>query len=201
MDTPETKTKRASTTLFIFTLILAVGFSRYLPLCSPVLFNFSPVIAIFLFCGAYLRGSVSWIAPVLAIFVSDLLLNPSYGKNLLEPYMVVTLLSYALFWLLGKKLGKTCSFKNWLGGAILSALLFHVLTCSFAWIINPAYSKTISGLVQATILGELGYAPSYLFLRNCLLSTVFFSLSFRWVHIWLTSLSTEKRCSEAVSVH
>ena len=68
-----------------------------------------------------------------------------------------------------------------LGGAVGSALLFHGLTCGFAWIANPAYMKTFSGFWQAQFLGEPGYAPAYLFLRNSIASTVLFSVLFSWV--------------------
>lgn len=35
--------------LWLVILIIAVGWSRYLPLSHPELFNFTPVIALFLF--------------------------------------------------------------------------------------------------------------------------------------------------------
>ena len=66
-------------------------------------------------------------------------------------------------------------------------VLFHVITCSLAWAVNPAYVKSLSGLIQAIFIGEPGYAPSYLFLRNSIFGTLFFSLSFRWAHGWLSN--------------
>lgn len=184
--------KKTETSFYLLFVILVVGFSRYLPIDHPTLFNFSPVLAIFLFCGAYLKGSFSWIAPVLAIFVSDLFLNPSYGQNLLESYMLTTIFCYVLVWFLGHKIGHRSKPIIWLGGAILSAFLFHVITCGFSWISNPAYAKTISGLVQSIVIGEPGFAPSYLFLRNSVLSTIFFALCFRWAHLWLVNFSSSR---------
>jgi hypothetical protein len=95
--------------------------------------------------------------------------------------MLATLASYIAIWVLGRKLGNNKSACTWTAGAVGSAILFHVITCAFAWIINPAYMKNFSGLIQATVLGEPGYAPAYLFLRNSILSTVFFALCFRWI--------------------
>ncbi|HAF58523.1 MAG TPA: hypothetical protein DCL00_02945 [Opitutae bacterium] len=181
--------KKIKPGFYLVFIILLVGFSRYLPIDHPSLFNFSPVLAIFLFCGAYIKGSFSWLAPVIAIFLSDLFLNPSYGKNFLEPYMLTTISCYVLVWILGYKIGNRSKLTNWLGGAILSAVLFHLITCTFSWILNPAYAKTTSGLLQSIIIGEPGFAPSYLFLRNSILSTIFFSVCFRWFHLWLTQFS------------
>ena len=195
--------KYIKTTMLSASIILLIGFSRYLPLDFPFLYNFSPAIAVFWFCGGYFKGHFSWIAPVLAILVSDLLLNPSYGNHLWEPFMIATLLSYSLIWFFGKKLGRGTNFKPWILGAIASAILFHVVTCSFAWLTNPAYPKSLAGLIQAIIIGEPGYAPSYLFLRNSILSTIFFSLALRWTYIWTLNLSSreESLASSSPSAH
>ncbi len=179
-------------TIFLISIIFLVGFSRHLAIDYPTLLNFSPVIAIFWFCGSYLRGSISWIAPIVSIFISDLLLNPFYGRNLLEPFMLTTIISYVLIWWLGKRIGDSRSLAFWTSGALFSALLFHIITCSFSWIANPAYPKTIAGFFQAIIIGEPGFAPSYLFLRNSLLGTLFFSLCLRFMQWFIHSPSSKK---------
>jgi len=181
MSTLGQSTDRLSPKLWIVGLIIIVGFSRHLPLDYPGLFNFSPTLAIFMFCGAYMKGFFSWVAPIVAIFLSDLFLSTSYGINFLEPFMLATTSSYIAIWILGRKLGNNKNSCTWVAGAVGSAILFHVITCAFAWMINPAYIKNLSGLIQATVLGEPGYAPAYLFLRNSILSTVFFALCFRWI--------------------
>ncbi|MDA7822245.1 hypothetical protein N9A58_01520 [Opitutales bacterium] len=192
-------TKPMTSALLMVGLIALIGFSRYIPLDHPALFNFSPTLAIFLFCGAYLRGMWAWIAPACAIFLSDLMLNPSYGLNILEPFMLATLGSYLAVWMIGKKLGKKRSGYCWTFSAIGSGLLFHIITCSFAWIMNPAYNKTLIGLIQALTIGEPGFAPAYLFLRNSILGTVFFALCLRWAHLWLHNLSNKDKLVSSVS--
>lgn len=162
-------------------LIIAVGWSRYLPLSYPELFNFSPVLALFFISGIFVKGHWSWIGPVCAVLLSDLVLNPFYGANFLETFTLISLLAYLGIFTLGKFVRKSPKMLPLLGGAIGSAILFHGLTCGFAWIANPAYMKTISGFWQAQFLGEPGYAPAYLFLRNSIASTVLFSVLFAWV--------------------
>ena len=116
------------------------------------------------------------------VLLSDMLINPTYGASLLEPFMIVSLLSYVIIFFMGKKAGsKTGIIRFSCGYGILSALLFHSLTCSFAWWTNPFYAKNLTGLIQALTLGEPGYAPAYLFLRNSILSSIFFSVLFHWV--------------------
>ena len=130
---------------WILILILAVGWSSYLPLSHPELLNFTPVLALFLISGKFLKWYLAWLGPVLAVIVSDLFLNPNYGLNLLEPFMIVTLLGYFCIFLVGRSIQKSTRLLPLFVGAIGSSILFHVVTCGFAWFMNPAYIKTIAG--------------------------------------------------------
>ena len=162
-------------------LVLVIGISRHLPLSHPEWSNFSPVLALFLLSGSQLRGFWSWATPLCAILVTDLIINPSYGVSLLEPFMLVTALCYFLIFLLGKKLTGSRSLSRLVGGGILGALLFHFLTCGFAWWANPAYAKNLNGLIQALTIGQQGFPPAYLFLRNTMASTVLFTAVLGWI--------------------
>ena len=162
-------------------LLLVIGISRHIPLSYPELSNFSPILALVLLSGSHLKGYWSWVTPLCAVLITDLIINPSYGLSLVEPFMLVTLLSYFLIFLLGKKLNSTRSLGKLIGGGIAGALLFHFLTCGFAWFGNPAYAKSASGFLQALTIGEPGFAPAYLFLRNTLVSTVLFTTAIGWI--------------------
>ena len=94
--------------------------------------------------------------------------------------MMITCLSYLLIFGFGKWMGPTRKLSYLAGGAIGSALLFHIITCSFSWIANPAYIKSVGGLLQAWTFGEPGFTPAYMFLKNSVLSTLFFSFALRW---------------------
>jgi len=166
--------------LFFVGLILIIGISRHLPLSHPEWFNFSPVLSLFLISGAMLKGVWSWIAPILAVFVTDLVLNPSYGVSFLEPFMLATSFSYLLVFLLGKFLVKAKTLGILIGGGIVGALTFHIVTCSFAWWGNPAYAKSLIGLFQAITVGQPGFPPAYLFLKNTLISSIIFTTAIGW---------------------
>ena len=167
--------------LFFVGLILIIGISRHLPLSHPEWFNFSPILSLFLISGAMLKGVWSWIAPILAVFVTDLVLNPSYGVSLLEPFMVATSFSYLLVFLLGKFLVKTKNLGVLIVGGIVGALTFHIVTCAFAWWGNPAYAKSFVGLFQAITVGQPGFPPAYLFLKNTLISSIIFTTAIGWI--------------------
>ena len=169
--------------LWFVILIVAVGWSRYLPLSHPELYNFTPVLALFFISGAYLRGHLSWIGPVVAVIASDLVLNPSYGVGLFEPFTLISIFAYLGIFFLGKSIRSSKKIFPIFAGALGSALLFHAITCGFAWLVNPAYAKTISGFWRAQFFGEPGYAPAYLFLRNSIVSTILFSGIFSWIFI------------------
>ena len=162
-------------TLIATVLILAVGWSRHLPLENPALHNFSPVLALF-FCGAvYLRGTTSWLVPALAVIGSDLVLNPTYGENLLEPFMLATYGGFALAVFVGRFVSKRRAWPTLLGGVLGCSISFYLLTNFFAWLVNPAYTKTLAGLWQALTIGMPGFPPTYLFLRNSLLGDLLFA--------------------------
>tara|TARA_B100000927_G_C16365035_1_gene429097 strand:+ start:91 stop:708 length:618 start_codon:yes stop_codon:yes gene_type:complete len=189
-----TSTNLSGKSFLCFGLILiAIGISRYIPIDHPSLFNFSPTLAIFLVAGAYLKGKYAFIFPIFAIIFTDLILNSNYGVNLLEPFMIITIGSYFLIFFFGKNLGNQCSISKILGAGIASAITFHIITCSFSWLANPAYIKSFYGWIQCLFIGEAGYAPSYLFLRNSVLSTALFSVLFAYAAKYISSKQQMKQ--------
>ena len=177
---PQVKSAHHAQLRFVL-LVLVIGLSRHLPLAHPEWSNFSPVLALFLLSGSHIRGFWSWAAPLCSILVTDLIINLSYGVSLLEPFMLVTALCYFLIFLLGKKLSGSKSLARLVGGGIVGALLFHLLTCGFAWCVNPAYAKSLNGFIQALTLGQPGFPPAYVFLRNSMISTVLFTAALGWI--------------------
>ena len=188
MKNTSTSTNLSGKSFLCFGLILiAIGISRYIPIDHPSLFNFSPTLAIFLIAGAFLRSKYAFIVPIFGVILTDLMLNPSYGENLLEPFMLVTIGSYFLIFFFGKKLGNQYSISKIMGAGIASAITFHIITCSFSWIANPAYMKSFYGWIQCLFIGEAGYAPSYLFLRNSVLCTSLFSVLLAFAAKYISS--------------
>jgi hypothetical protein len=139
--------------------------------------NFSPVYALAFCAGVYLPGRLAWWLPVGILLVTDVLLNIHYSVPILSGYMALNYVAYATLIGLGRRFSARSSWLHLLGGGLLGALLFYLITNSAAWF-NPApgpfpqtpYPKTLLGWVQALTLGTSPWPPTWTFFRNTLLS-------------------------------
>ena len=121
--------------------------------------NFAPLAALAL-CGAiYFPRPWSWVAPLVALLVSDIFLNLYYGLGPWTEETGLAAISYLLIWALGSRLAKHPSWKVWLGGSIGATLLFYMVTNTGAWWTIPIYEKSWTGWVQALTVGIPGYPP------------------------------------------
>jgi hypothetical protein len=69
--------------------------------------------------------------------------------------------------------------------AVCSSILFYVVTNTIDWYFDapipfsiPLYPKTFAGWLQALTVGHPGFPPTYLFLRNTVLSDLLFTSLF-----------------------
>lgn len=61
-------------------------------------------------------------------------------------------------------------------GSIGAALVFHLITNGVAWLADPRYAKSLTGLWQSTWAGAPGdILPSWVFLRNLAAANVLFT--------------------------
>lgn len=164
-------------TLILIAILIASLFRLFTSLNPSLsLFNFSPLMAL-AFCAGSL-GLSSRIHQGFALgilIVTDLTLNAIHGSSGWHTFMFLTLLCYGLVLFLGKKL-ENRSFGFQIGGLITSSLLFYFATNTLTWFGSPHYSQSLSGWIQAWTLGIEGFPPTYLFLRNSLLSDITFFL-------------------------
>lgn len=125
----------------------------------PHLPNFTPIAATALFGGTYLNKKYAFIVPLLAMFISDIFL----GFHATMPYVYG---SFILTGAIGVWLKNHKNAKNVFGAAMLSSVLFFLITNFGVWV-QGAYPRDISGLLQSyvmgipffrnTILGDLSY--------------------------------------------
>jgi hypothetical protein len=166
----------------IFVLVFAL--SR-IPGLMPL--NFSVAYALAFCSGVFLRGSHGWWLPLVTIFVTDLGLNLYYQHHLSgvdvwsTPHLLGLLFNYVAYAVL-IFLGRRFKPQSWLatlvGGGLLGAILFYLITNTAAWLCNPEYSKTIAGWIIALTKGTNGYPHTWEFFRNTLLSGGLFTLLF-----------------------
>ncbi|HZC36447.1 MAG TPA: DUF6580 family putative transport protein [Chthoniobacterales bacterium] len=168
--------------------------------------NFSPVAAIFLCAGAFLYRHAAYLWPLAALFVSDLILNAHYHVPLLDTRMFSGYFCFVLLLLLGRWLGQRPQARViWmLGGSIGASLLFYLVTNTVDWFFDSAvpfpveaYPKSFAGWLQALTVGHADFPPTYLFLRNTMLSDFLFTTTFLLTQSFFQSPAREATPSAA----
>lgn len=155
--------------LLLAALIFIAALSRVIP--HPP--NFSPIEAVALFGGAYFaKRHWALLVPLAAMFASDLVLGVLNGgiywnyfasAGYLLVYACIALSTVLGFGLRGKVgSGRVLAY------SLAGSLLFFVVTNFGAWLSDPLYPKTATGLAAAyvagvpffqwTVLGTLSYA-------------------------------------------
>jgi uncharacterized membrane protein len=122
--------------------------------------NFAPIAAIALFGGAVLSGVPAVAAPLGALFISDIVLG-------FYPGWAWVYGSFILVALIGMTLRHNRSPLRIAGAALLSSVVFFVLTNLGEWF-GPLYPHTLAGLradfvaaipfFRATALSDLAYS-------------------------------------------
>jgi hypothetical protein len=157
--------------------------------------NFSAAYALVFCAGAFLPARLAWWLPLATLAVTDLLLNLHYRFNLGWDvfagdklfYLAGNYLAYGAILLLGRRFQKVARTQSlpsagffgrlaaWcalLGGGLLSAVIFYLVTNTLAWLFNPfgnpEYTKTIQGWIQALTGGTAGWPATWEFFRNSL---------------------------------
>ena len=145
--------------LTLLAAILAAAALRLVP--HPP--NFTPIGAMALFSGAYLgrRGAVALVAPLGALFLSDLVLGFYRG-------MPTVYFSVALIVIIGWMALKRVSPIRVGGAAIASSVLFFVLTNFGTWLSSGFYPRTLAGL-------EACYIAAIPFFQNTLAGDLFYT--------------------------
>ncbi len=153
--------------------------------------NFSVVYA-FAFCaGVYFQGARAWWLPLGLMLATDLGLNLYYqqanpandvwsGLNLAN--LAFNYAAYAGLILLGRRFKPQTSLVKLLGGGLLGAILFYLITNTASWLFNPyhnpEYTKTLAGWIIALTKGTGGFPATWEFFRNTLLSGGLFTALF-----------------------
>jgi uncharacterized protein DUF6580 len=144
---------------------------------STWLSNFAPMAAIALCAAAYFPGKYRFSVPMIALLISDVVLNSAYGFSLLSPFVISHYIGFALVGALGFLLRNRASVKTMLPASIAASILFYVVTNTVSWMFDPGYPKNVAGLVQSLTIGLPAYSatPSWMFFRNSVVSDLLFT--------------------------
>lgn len=152
----------------LITIILAAALSRLLP--HP--FNFTPIGAIALFGGAYFtRKSLAFIIPMAAMLLSDALIG-FHGS------MWAVYISFLLTVGIGMGLLNKVTAGRVFGGAILSSILFFLITNFAVWYgAGSFYPQNFAGLGACYLAGIQFYQQDFFgnLFFNTIMGDVFFS--------------------------
>ena len=153
--------------------------------------NFSVAYA-FMFCaGVFFPRRLVWWLPFAAMLATDLALNFYYqnkypddnvwsAANLAN--LAFNYVAYLGLLLLGRVFKPKDSLFKLVGGGLLGAVLFYLVTNTASWFFNPfhnlEYTKTLQGWLTALTNGTKGFPTTLEFFRNTLLSGGLFTALF-----------------------
>ena len=143
--------------------------------------NFAPLAAIALCSAACFPARYKFTVPFAALIASDVVLNLYYGYSLSSPFVIAHYIGFAIVALLGLAIARRRSMVMLLAASLLGSVIFYVVTNTVSWMYDPAYAKNLAGFVQAQTIGSPVYngtTPTWMFLRNSLLSDLFFTALF-----------------------
>ncbi len=139
--------------------------------------NFTPVAAMALMGGMYIsRKSLAFLAPIVALYLGDLILNntinrpffPEHsGLVLWSNYMYFNLLAMGGIVFLGIGLSKSKIVSKIISGSLFSSLAFFLITNLGVWLTSAMYPKSLAGLGAC-------FTAAVPFFQNSLVSNVLF---------------------------
>jgi hypothetical protein len=142
--------------------------------------NFAPLAAIALCSAAFFPMRYKFTVPLIALFISDFVLNWHYNASWFDSLILCRYLTLALIGVIGWSLQNRASLKTMLPASILGSTIFYVVTCVFGWLTDAGYAKNFAGLIQSLTIGLTDYSgtPSWMFYRNSLVSDLVFTFVF-----------------------
>lgn len=182
--------------------LLLVALSRWPGLLPP---NFSALYALVFCAGAMFPERLTWRAPLALLFASDLALNAYYQLAKGYPvftvggllYLACNYAGYAALWWLGRRFRGSRNLAGLVGGGLLGAIVFYLVTNTASWLVNPfrnpEYVKTLQGWLIALTAGTKGWPQTWEFFRNTLLSGGLFTALFGAAWKFTTAESPQEK--------
>jgi hypothetical protein len=148
--------------IFIISIVLLAAASRLV----KHQFNFTPVAAMAIFAGAYLKNWKGLFIPLFAMVVSDYFIG-FYDWQVMGSVYVGIAIAYLMGYLISNK-------KKWytvLGAGLASSIAFFIVTNFAVWAFFSWYPHTVAGLVNCftlalpffrnTLMGDLVYTGAF----------------------------------------
>ncbi len=152
--------------------------------------NFSAAYALMFCAGVFFPRRTAWVASFAVMLATDLTLTLWYQYGSEESLftssmflsMAANYASYAILVALGRCLKPDSRMTSLVGGGVLGALVFYIVTNTASWLFNPfknaEYTRTLAGWITALTKGTGGYPETWTFFRNTLLGGGLFTAMF-----------------------
>lgn len=152
-----------NTKILVSVLLIGLGVAGRL---LPHYWNFTPMIAIALFCGAYMGRRYSLSVPLIAMILGDLIIGFYNPLVMASVYA-----SIALGGLLGTVLKGRVKILPIAGISLLSSIIFYIVTNAAVWAFSGMYPVTGSGLIAS-------YVAAVPFFKNMIVGDLWYSFMF-----------------------
>lgn len=162
-------------------IILAAAGSRLVK--HP--YNFTPIVAMSIFAGCYLKRRWAVVLPLGAMLVSDYFIGFYDWQVMASVYLSIGL-AFVIGWLLSKKL----KWYNVIGASLASSITFFIITNFAVWAFFNWYPHTLAGLLNCFILA----LP---FFRNALAGDLIYTGMFFAAYELVLMTASRKLTSEA----
>lgn len=164
-------------TVWALVLMVVFALSRW-PGILPS--NFSAAYALAFCAGLYFPTVVAWVLPLGTLLATDVLLNLLFYRVSWGMYFGAIgtgYIGYVAFIGLGVLLKNKRSWLWLIGGSVVGAIIFYVVSNTASWLTLP-YAKTFLGWIQAMTVGLPGYPSTLAFLWKTLFSSGLFTALF-----------------------
>ena len=150
--------------------------------------GFCPLAALTLCGGWFLPRRWALAAPLVMLLITDLAITTIYGwqplgggavsamaVQMLSRYAVLGVVGVWALKMRGGRAGAAIGAFSVLAATVAGSIIFYVATNTFSWLTLPGYALTATGWWQALTTGLPGYLPSWMFLRNAVVSDFLYS--------------------------
>lgn len=178
-----------SSMLATIILLLSIIFFRVAPWLGDgdllrAVAGISPLMAFALCGGVFLPKRWALWFPLAAVVITHAVINSISGFPIIHPYAVVVAVSVAAVAVAGMALKKKASLAVLLGASVLSTVLFHLVSNTVSFFMEPEYAKNFAGWWQCQTTGlPLVTPPTWVFtlrqLAGDLIFTAMFYAAFR----------------------
>jgi hypothetical protein len=143
--------------------------------------NFSAAYALAFCAGVYFTGTMAWWLPLATLVVTDIGLDLYYlhlGWKVFDlptlKYQIFNYTAYVFLIWFGRRFNPRSAFFALLGGGILGAMVFYLITNTASWFFNPfgnvEYTRTFTGWLTALTKGTAGWPSTWEFFLRTLTS-------------------------------